>query len=212
MNETTDTNTMNIIIPLMCIVFGWFLGETTSLFKKRWTIWNLKKSLLLEIKDCLSWLLRNQITLEYMIQLTVLGAFVDSGPVEVPTHIFDKHFPEISPHLTRHERTSYNSIYNLIRSSQKDSIRVVELIRNCAKGKTRTSEFSGILEAVYYNTSLAIYQIQYHIDHHKDLNIDKVTGEDAARIDKSIGKRIKDLVIEAKKIGLDEVSRRHNQT
>jgi hypothetical protein len=197
------------ILALIAVLFGWILGETTSLLKKRWSIRNLKKSLFLEIEDALSWLKRNQITLEYVIQLAVLKEFIDVGPVKVPTHIYDKHFPEISPHLTKSERVSYNSIYNLIHRSYEDMSRLIDLIRADPGDDEKRRELTGILEAIYHNTSMAIYQIQYHLANKENLDINKVTGEHAKQIDDGITRRLHEICSEAIRIGIEEVKRRN---
>jgi len=212
MSEALSSINLNHIIALAAVVFGWFIGETTGLLKKRWSIRNLKKSLYVEMSDTLSWLKRNQLTIEHIIQLTVLKEFVDFGPVKVPTHIYDKHFPEISPNLTNSERVSYNSIYNLIHRSHDDSLRLIDLIRSENFDKTKSKEYMGILEALYYNISMAVYQIQYHIDNKDDLDVYIVTGEQEKEIDDSIKNRIHEICAEAMRLGLAEIKRKHYKT
>lgn len=209
MSESSDSSTINYVITIAAVALGWFLGETTGWLKKRWSIRNLKQSLLLEIEDCLSWLTRNQITLEGLIQLSVHKEIGDFGPVEVPTHIYGTHFPEISPNLTRSERTSYNSIHNLIRSFERDSSKLTELTRACKKDISRISEFSGILEAMYHNVSIAIFQIKFHLDNRNNLNVDNFSDGDSRRFNKQIENRIRELCIEANRIGLEELRRKH---
>ncbi len=212
MSDTVSSNNLGHIITLAAVVFGWILGETTGLLKKRWSVCILKRSLYVEMTDALSWLKRNQITIEHIIQLTVLKEFIDFGPVKVPTHIYDKHFPEISPHLTSSERVSYNSIYNLIHRYHEDSSRLIELIRSEDFDKTKSKEYMGILEALYYNISMAVYQIQYHIANKDNLDVYSVTGEQANQINDSITNRIHEIRAEAKRLGLEEIKRRHNKT
>lgn len=212
MSNTVSSINLGHIITLAAVVFGWVLGETTGLLKMRWSLHILKRSLYVEMTEALSWLKRNQITIEHIIQLTVLKEFIDFGPVQVPTHIYDKHFPEISPHLTNSERVSYNSIYNLIHRSHEDSSRLTELIRCENLDKTKSKEYMGILEALYNNISTAIYQIQYHMANKDNLDVYSVTGEQAKQIDNSITNRIHEICAEAKRLGLEEIKRRHYKT
>lgn len=212
MSDTVSSNNLVYIITLAAVVFGWFLGEATALLKKRWSIRILKRSLYVEMTEALSWLKRNQITIEHIIQLTVLKEFIDFGPVKVPTHIYDKHFTEILPHLTNSERVSYNSIYNLIHRYHEDSQRLTKLIRSENFDKAKIKEYMEILEAVYYNISMAIYQIQYHMANKGNLDVYSVTGEQAKQIDDSITNRIHEICAEAKRVGLEEIKRRHYKT
>jgi hypothetical protein len=209
MSDPTDTGILKYIITLVAVAFGWFLGETTGWLKKRWSVHNLKKSLLLEIEDALGWLRRNQITIEHIIQLVVLNEFIDAGPVQVPTHIYDNHFPEISTHLTRSERVSYNSIYNLIHLCDKDSGRLVDLIRSNQFNNNKRKEFKGVLEAMHHNVYMAISQIQYHLANRKDLDVFKVTDEQTKQIEDEIIRRLHEICSQAKQIGLEEVKQRY---
>lgn len=109
MSEGNGSSILGYVITLGAVALGWFLGETSGWFKKKYSLRNVKKSLYLEIDDCRSWLLRNQITLEHLIQLAVLKVAGDFGPVEVPTFIYDNHIAEILPYLSRSERISFNS-------------------------------------------------------------------------------------------------------
>ena len=70
----------------------------------------------------------------------------------------------------------------------------------------------GILEALYYNISMAVYQIQYHIANKDNLDVYSVTGEQANQINDSITNRIHEIRAEAKRLGLEEIKRRHNKT
>ena len=97
-------------------------------------------------------------------------------------------------------------------SSQKDSTKLIDLIRAHALDKDKTKEISGLVEAVYYNISMAIYQIQYHIDNGDNLNVEKITGELARNINDDINKKLNEICTEAKEIGLEEVNRRHYKT
>lgn len=209
MSEGSNSSVLSYVITLGAVAIGWVLGETSGWFKKRYSVRNLKKSLFLEIEDCHSWLLRNQITLEHLIQLAVLKEVGEFGPVEVPTYIYDNHIPQILPHLSRSERISYISIYNLIRSSHKDSIKLRELGQKVNSADFEIKEFSSILEAVFYNTSLAIFQIQYHLDNTSTLNVDKFSAKFTKELEHKITNRVHELCIEAKRIGLAEVHQKY---
>jgi hypothetical protein len=207
-----NTSINSAIVALAAVVAGWFLGETTGFLKKWWSVHNLKKSLFVEIEDALGWMKRNKITLEHIIQLTVLKERTEIAPVKVPTHIYDNHFPEISPHLTKSQRVSYNSIYNLMHLSYQDVQRLIELARAQPYDNAKDKEFATILESTYYNVCTAIYQIQYHLANYKHLNVNELTGEHAKQLDNDILNRLNKIISEAKEVGLEELKRRHYET
>ena len=70
-------------------------------------------------------------------------------------------------------------------------------------------EFSGTMEAVYFNTSMAIWQIQYHLDNKSNLDVDKFSNEFGKQLEHKIDGRIQELCIEANRIGLAEVKKKY---
>src|SRR4030042_6946718 len=115
------------IITLFAVGLGWSLGEATGIIRRKLEIKKYRLALISELEDCLSWLLRNKITIEYSIRIVVLDQLPDSTPVKIPTHIYDKYFTEITSHLSKSERTSFNAIYNLINYSHEQKKQLEEL-------------------------------------------------------------------------------------
>ena len=165
MAENTGLNIISNLVTLGAVTLGWLLGETTGWFKSKKRINSLKKALFEEIQDASSWLRRNQLTLEEIIQLSTIEYLSEVSPVSVPVHIYDKHFPEISVYLSRSERVSYNSIYHLINISHDQTKKIVVLRMACLRDKSKIREYLETLEAVYHNVSMAIWQIDYHTNH-----------------------------------------------
>jgi hypothetical protein len=48
-------------------------------------------------------LLRNKLTVEYLIQLFVLKQALEIRPVPIPTHIYDNHFASVSIYFNKNE-------------------------------------------------------------------------------------------------------------
>ena len=212
MAGNTDHNILGNLVTLGAVALGWILGETTGWLKSKRKVNNLKNALFEEIKDGLSWLERNQLTLEKIIQLIVLNHYAEEAPVPVPTHIYDTHFPEISVHLTRSERISYNSIYNLIRISQEQVNNIVRLRINCISDGSKKKEYSETLEAAYRNVSMAIWQIEYHLHHGSKIDTDRLSGDVAKQIEKKIQERLIKILNEAKKSNVDEIKLNYYKT
>lgn len=212
MAESTGLNIISSLVTLGAVALGWLLGETTGWFKSKKRITVLKKALFEEIQDASSWLRRNQLTLEEIIQLSTIEYLSEVSPVSVPVHIYDKHFPEISVYLSRSERISYNSIYNLINISY-DQIKKIRALRSaCLSDKTKIKEYLETLDAAYYNISMAIWQINRHINYGSQINVDNLSGEDAKVIDDEIKEKLIKITNEAKTLSVSEIEKNYYKT
>jgi len=212
MAENSGLNIISNLVTLGAVALGWVLGETTGWFKNKQRINNLKKALFEEIQDALSWLKRNQLTLEKTIQLATKEYLSEDGPVSVPTHIYAKHFPEISVYLSRSERVSYNSIYNLINISHDQAKKIEALRMACLRDKTKEREYLETLDAAYHNLSMAIWQINYHVKHGSHIDIERLSGEDAKRIDNDRREKLIKLINEAKTLSVEEIKKNYYET
>ena len=204
-DATDKTSILNIadgdtLVKLGAIFLGWLLGEGTRWIREYYRIRNLKKALISELQDCRSQLLRNKLTLRYIIQHSFLGEPFDIVPAKIQTHIFDKYFPEISIYLGSSERISLNSIHNLI---QRSYIQFDQM-------KTFNIE---LVKATYHNVSNAIVQIKLHLKYRNKLNVfafDK--GDLKKQLDKDVENEFQKMIQEAKEQGLEGVRKKYYET
>lgn len=212
MAENIGLNIISTLVTLGAVALGWLLGETTGWFKSKKRITVLKKALFEEIQDALPLLRRNQLTLEEIIQLATIKYLPEDSPVPVPTHIYGKHFAEISVYLSRSERVSYNSIYNLINAYHDQTKKIAALRMACLSDKTKIKEYLETIEAVYYNASMAIWQINYHIRHGSRINVTSVSDKDAKVIDDEITEKLIKIINEAKTLSVSEIKENYYKT
>jgi hypothetical protein len=205
-----NSSVVSNIITLFAVALGWFLGEATGLIRRHREIVKLKRALIIELKDCLGWLLRNKTTIEYNIRLAVLGQLPDSSPVKIPTHIYEKHFTDITVHLSNSERISFNSIYNLIAFCQYQTEQLVILRTACINDKQRLREFDSILEGMYHNLCLAIYLINYHLQSGKKLDVSKMSDEEQKIMLEKSNDDLQKIIMEAKSLGIKEVKEKYH--
>jgi hypothetical protein len=59
---------------------------------------------------------------------------------------------------------------------------------------------------------MAIWQIDYHITHGPQVDIHSLTGKDALEIDKGIDDRLKEIIAEAKNLGLKGIHKKYYET
>ena len=199
----------NKIITFFAVALGWILGEATGIIRRKIEIKKYKSALISELEDCLGWLLRNKITIEYNIRVVVLGELPDSTPIKIPTHIYDKYFTEITSHLSKSERTSFNAIYNLINYSHEQTNRLAKLRMICINDRSRRGEFDSILEGLYHNVFLAIYLIRYHLEYREKLDMEKITDEEQEKILKESDENLLEIIKEAKALGIEGVKKKY---
>jgi hypothetical protein len=197
------------IITIFAVALGWFLGEATGMIRRRREIKKFKVALVSELEDCLGWLLRNKITIENNIRIVVLHQLPDTNPVKIPTHIYDNYFTEVVTHLSKSERTSFNSIYNLINYSHEQTNQLAKLRIACINDKSRRSEFDEILEGLYHNVCLAIHLIRYHLAYGKKLDLEKMTDEEEKKILKESDDNLGKIIKEAKSLGLEGLKKKY---
>ena len=59
---------------------------------------------------------------------------------------------------------------------------------------------------------MAIWQIDYHINHGSQINIDSLSGEDAKCIDNDIKEKLIKIIKEAKTLSVEEIKENYYKT
>jgi len=185
---------------------GWNLGK--DLYRER----KLRRALWTEIEELSPWLLRNQKTLECMIQLSCLEELANNGPVPLPIQVHAEHFPEINITLSRSQRVSVTAIYNLIYRINSDIEKIIELNLKCGGDANLMQEFRRVLDSTYRNSSHALLLIRLHIENQRDLTpitttsvTDKLMWELQTRNDEELLK----LAAEAKMEGAEAIRKKY---
>jgi hypothetical protein len=185
---------------------GWNLGK--DLHRER----KLRKALWAEIEELSPWLLRNQKTLECMIQLSCLEELANNGPVPLPIQIHAEHFPEINLALSRPQRVSVTAIYNLIYRINSDIEKIVDLTARCGDDTDLMQEFRRVLDRAYRNSSHALLLIRLHIEHQEDLTAittTSATDELMWQLQTHNDEELLKLAAEAKKEGATAIRKKY---
>jgi hypothetical protein len=215
-NQTTkssvfDKDNVTNIVTLLAVVVGAALGVGIDFIRKKLEIRRVKLAIVQELEDSRAWLLRNKLTVEHLIQLSVLKQELNQCPVPVPTQIYANNYASVAIYFNKHERVSINAIHNLIQYADKQSGQLEQLIQESLSNKAdekRDEKTRVLLAGLHSNINLAIIHISNHIAYKKDLNVMGLGGNLEA-IDKDEKVRIQELVAEARQLGSDGLKEKH---
>lgn len=107
------------IVTIAAVLFGWLLGEGTSQIREWQKRRRVIAALYEELLDCESFIRRNIMTSELLIQIVEVKAFAGFVPVAAPHVVFQKHYPEVVVRLRRGERISFTAIHTRIDEMNK---------------------------------------------------------------------------------------------
>src|SRR5947207_179762 len=82
--------------PLVGVILGWALARLTEIIRERCRRKRLKKVLYHELKDVSRRLSSTKKVCEQIIQFLTHGAIHYELPTQIPTHIFDGYYAEVS--------------------------------------------------------------------------------------------------------------------
>lgn len=206
--------TITQIVTLLAVVLGALLGVGIDFIRKQIEIRRIKRAIIQELEDCRAWLLRNKLTVEHLIQLSVLKQEMNERPVPVPTHIYTTHYAAVAVRFNKHERVSINSIHNLIRYTDKQAEQLEQLIHeslSSERNEKRDEKIRFLLAGLHGNINLAVVQISDHLAYKEDLNLMGLGGNLEA-VDKDQTARIQELVSEARSLGPEGLKAKHYRT
>jgi hypothetical protein len=183
-----NNETIGGIFALGGVALGWLLSEATGWIKAKRRARMLKRALIQEIDDARGALKRVQLEVEKSIQLVLLGYISTTGPIKFPTHIHTNHFAEASLQLSQSERISFNSIYYLIDTINSLMDRLQERVSAAVKEPTEQNmrDLAGTLELLYSNSRHAMYNINYHRQNQKNLDMFAGPADAPQKLDEDI--------------------------
>jgi hypothetical protein len=209
-----DKITVSNVITLLAVVVGASLGVGIDLIRKKCETRRIKRAIIQELEDCRAWLLRNKLTVEHLIQLSVIKQEFNNRPVPVPTHVYTDHFASVAIYFNKHERVSINSIHNLIRYADKQAEQLEQLIQESLSNganEKRDEKIRVLLAGLHGNINLAVVHISNHLAYRENLNVMGLGGNLEA-VDKDEAARIQQLAAEARNLGADGLKAKHYKT
>lgn len=209
LNETLITAAIGLASGLI----GFIAGQAYTLAKEIYREKKLKAALVVEVEEARPWLSRNIITLECMIQLCNVHEFANNGPIPVPIQVHAEHFPQVNLKLSRGERVSFYSIYNLLYLVNSTCEKLRNLQPVCVRDPSKTYEFAQLLDNMYRNTYHAVLLINLHLEHRNDLDALTSTNETDQAIKQLHAQndsRLLQLAAEAKAMGAKAIREKYD--
>ena len=136
---------ISAIVTLVAVFLGWMLGEGTSQLRE----WRKRRrvfaALVEELLDCESFIRRNILTSELLIQIVEVKAFAGFVPVTIPQTVFERYYPDVVLRLRRGERISFSAIHTRIHEMNKMT---EEIAARMAARSTAEGAFESLAELV----------------------------------------------------------------
>jgi hypothetical protein len=207
-------------VGILGVIVGFALNRVYEWRKEHRRLNKLITALYIELGDVSRWLVRAKLSQEKALKLLVHRSPPDSLPIQIPTHVYDHYFDELSIHLSDSERLSFNNIYFLVEQINSQHQRLNSLLIECIKDKERLQEVSYILEGAHVNLLTALAQANFHITNQKRFNMKKlwrkqsttkylnitgITDEDAALLDKQIRNSLLNLRSQAQSSTVEKI-------
>lgn len=207
---TMNTNT--VLISLISVFVGWFLGQGSELIKNWVTTFRLKKSLLIELEDVRDELRRTAAIYERKLQIYSLSGIEPSVPLPLSHYFFQNYYKDVLNKLNREQRLSYQIIHAHVSSLNEGFLELSKITAECCNvAKHRVAEgprsspvakWGDYVIAQYKNVMDTIW----HIDHHlrnpnkPDLSLFEKTHDNYVKFTDDINKRVAEIIQKAKKL------------
>jgi hypothetical protein len=206
---------VKIIVGLVSVIVGLFLGQIISGIKGVILRRKIKKALLTELMDIRIELGRVEQSFLRSLQLVALKCTEGSIPQKLSNFIFTENYKNIALHLNQEQRISYQMIHGYVATVNADIEKLEKLISDVEHAvileeqPAKTSYFktySMKIQQAYMNACVT----HWHIDHHlknKKYPVLKEEGEQYEAYEKlqdDINEYIKNTIKKAEKMKLSD--------
>jgi hypothetical protein len=196
------------IVTLAAVLLGWLLGEGTSQIRE----WRKRRRILAalaeELLDCESFIRRNIITSEQLIQIVAVKAFAGFVPVAVPQTVFEKYYPDLVVRLRRGERISFSAIHTRIREMNKMTEDIAAQMAVRSPSEESFERLAELLAAFRITAQIAAHMITFHRASGRRVDPWILKTKEAKEIEAKFMTEVQKLRSEAVALGYDEVTRR----
>src|SRR5207247_2309025 len=137
------------LITLGAVFLGWFLGQGATLLREWRSRRRIVKALTEELLDCESYVRRNLINSELLIQAIEVKAFLGFSPILVPQTVFDRYYGDIVMWLTRGERMSFAAIHSRLKQMNGMCEQIVEKLTRRDTDERALASFAELAAAFH---------------------------------------------------------------
>lgn len=196
------------IVTIAAVFIGWLLGEGTSLVRESRTRNRILTALLEELLDCESFIRRNIITSEHLIQIVEGKALAGFAPVAVPQAVFERYYSDVVVRLNRGERVSFSAIHTRIREMNKMAENIAERMAMRPPSPQAFQALAELLAAFRITAQIAAHMIVFHRKAGRQVNPWILKTEEAKALEAKFMAEVQALRSEAANLGYDGVTKK----
>ena len=199
---------MTALITLGAVFLGWFLGQGATLLREWRNRRRIVRALTDELLDCESYLRRNLINSELLIQTIEVKAFLGFSPILVPQTVFDRYYVDIVMWLTRGERMSFAAIHARLNQMNGMCEQIVETLTRRDTDEKALTTFSELASAFYLTAKVTLEMVIFHRRYGRKVNPWSQETAEAKKMIKEFMAEVLELRAEASRIGYEGVKRK----
>jgi hypothetical protein len=196
---------VSALITLSAVVLGWFLGQGATLLREWRSRRRILKALTEELLDCESYVRRNLISTELLIQTIEVKAFLGFSPILVPQTVFDRYYGEIVMWLTRGERMSFAAIYARLDQMNGMCEQIVDKLTKRDTDEKALASFAELAAAFHITARITLEMIVFHRRHGRKINPWSQDTAEAKKMESDFMAEVVKLRVEASQFGYQGV-------
>jgi hypothetical protein len=158
------------LITLGAVLLGWFLGQGSTVVREWRARRRILRALLEELFDCASYVERNILTSELLVQTVEVHAFLGFAPVHVPQTVFDRYYPDVVVRLRRGERISFSAIHARIHEMNGMSEQIAQRLTQRDTSEEAFKSFGELAAAFRINARVTKDMISFHRRHRRSVD------------------------------------------
>lgn len=195
-------------VTLGAVLLGWFLGQGATLLRQWRDRRRIVKALTEELLDCESYVRRNLINSELLIQAIEVKAFLGFAPILVPQTVFDRYYGDIVMWLTRGERMSFAAIHARLKQMNGMCEQIVDKLSRREIDEKAFTSFSELAAAFHTTAKVTLQMIIFHRRHRRKINPWAQDTAEAKRMENEFMAEVVKLRMEASRIGYEGVKKK----
>lgn len=193
------------LVTLSAVFLGWLLGQGATLLRERRMRRRILKALMEELFDSESYVRRNLINSELLIQTVEVKAFLGFSPILVPQTVFDRYYADIIMWLSRGERMSFSAIYSRLKEMNRMCDQIAGRLSARSTDEESLASFSELAAAFHITARITLEMIMFHRRHGRKVDPWSQDTAEAKKVETDFMTEVATLRAEASRMGYDAV-------
>jgi hypothetical protein len=158
--------------------------------------------------DCESFIRRNIITSEHLIQIVEVKALAGFAPMAVPQSVFERYYSDVVVRLKRGERVSFSAIHTRIREMNKMADDIAQRVAVRPPSPQTFEALAELLAAFRITAQIAAHMILFHRKAGRKVNPWILKTDEAKALEAKFMAEVLVLRSEAATLGYDGVTKK----